>query len=340
MSKKVIFRADGNSKTGLGHLYRLFSIVEIIKNTLDYVYLTHQTTPSDIIPKDYNVRFIPDFINTEDEPDWLAVNFSPNEYIIIADGYHFSSGYQKQIKNKGYRLLYIDDLAKEHMYADIVINHSPYIQENHYSKASYTKLALGTQYALLRPSFLKEAKKQDKQVTTISNVFVCFGGADPFDLTYKSVMALIELEKVADIHIVVGGAYEHKKIFEVQNDHLTKINVYKNLSEIELLELMKLCDFAIAPASTILYELCCVKMPILSGYYVDNQELIYKGFLNNNAIYRGGNMADYEVLDFERKINEILNENSFNNQIKAQEALFDNKIALRHLNLISDLCLQ
>ncbi len=28
---KIIFRADGSAKTGLGHLYRLFAIVEMVK---------------------------------------------------------------------------------------------------------------------------------------------------------------------------------------------------------------------------------------------------------------------------------------------------------------------
>ena len=57
---------------------------------------------------------------------------------------------------------------------------------------------------------------------------------------------------------------------------------------------MQKCNFAVAPASTILYELLCVKMPIFSGFYVDNQELIYKGFLNKEVIYKGENMKDYQ----------------------------------------------
>ena len=98
------------------------------------------------------------------------------------------------------------------------------------------------------------------------------------------------------------------------------------------------CNFAIAPASTILYELCCVKMPILSGFYVDNQELIYKGFLNNNTIYKGDDMKDFQVSDFVNSIENILNENGFDQQIKAQKTLFDDKIASRHLNSIKSLC--
>lgn len=335
MTKKVIFRADGSSTTGLGHLYRLFSLVEIVKDTLVFVFLTHETSTDSVIPDAYNKVIIPQNISTENEPEWLAENFSPKEYIIIADGYQFIASYQKNIKQKGYSLIYIDDLAKEHMYADVVINHSPYIKETHYKKEPYTKLALGTKFALLRPLFLK-ATKQDRIIITIDCAFICFGGADPFNLTLKAVEALLQLQTFKKINVVLGGAYKHKDIFDLEEKHLEIIKTYRNLSEVDLIKIMKQCNFAIAPASTILYELSCVKMPIFSGFYVDNQELIYKGFLGNKAIYRGGNMKDYQVSDFVNHIETILKELKFNSQIEAQKALFDDKIASRHLNLIKE----
>ena len=79
-------------------------------------------------------------------------------------------------------------------------------------------------------------------------------------------------------------------------------------------------------------------MPILSGFYVDNQELIYKGFISKEAIYKGENLRDYQVSDFVNKIEVILKENKFNDQIDAQKALFDDKIKFRLFNLIKGLC--
>ena len=335
MSKTILFRADGNATTGLGHLYRLFSLVEIVKETLDFVFLTYETSTDSVIPKAYNKAIIPKNINIEDEPEWLATNFSPKEFIIIADGYQFIASYQKHIKQKGFSLIYIDDLAKEYMYADVVINHSPYIQETHYKKEPYTKLALGTKYALLRPLFLK-ATKQDRTINTIDCAFICFGGADPFNLTLKAVKALLQLQTFKKINVVLGGAYKHKEIFDLEETHPEIIKTYRNLSEVDLIKVMKQSNFAIAPASTILYELSCVKMPIFSGFYVDNQELIYKGFLDNKAIYKGGNMKDYQVSNFVNHIKNILKELKFNSQIEAQKALFDSQIASRHLNLIKE----
>lgn len=337
MAKKIIFRADGTSTTGLGHLYRLFSLVEIVRNSIDFVFITHESSTDSVIPKVYKKVIIPKRITVEEEPEWLATNFSPKDYIVIADGYQFIAPYQKHIKQKGYKLIYIDDLAKEHMYADVVINHSPYIQEKSYEKEATTRLALGTKYALIRPLFLKEAKN-NKVINSIDSAFVCFGGADPYNLTLKAVKALLKISKFESIHVVLGGAYEHNGISDLEEKYSNIITTYRNLSEEDLLNTMRQCNFAIVPASTILYEICCVKMPVLSGFYVDNQELIYKGFLKNEVIYKGENMKDYQVSHFVNKIESILEEDKFNVQIEAQKVLFDENITCRHLNLIKNLC--
>ncbi len=334
MTKKIIFRADGSSTTGLGHLYRLFSLVEIVKESIEFIFLTHETSTASVIPNRYHKSIIPKEITIAEEPNWLLSNFSPQKHLVIADGYQFDSKYQKSVKEKGYKLIYIDDLAKEHMYADVVINHSPYLKEEHYTKEPYTALALGTQYALLRPLFLEQAKKESK-INKIDSAFVCFGGADPYNLTQKAVEGLLQIPEFKNIHVVLGGAYKHQDIFSLQEEYSQVIKLHKNLSEEELVSVMKHCNFAIAPASTILYELSCFKIPILSGFYVDNQELIYKGFTDNQAIYKGSNFKNYNAKDFTLRVKKILENSDYEEKINAQKILFDNKIASRHLNLIN-----
>ncbi|MCK0108285.1 UDP-2,4-diacetamido-2,4,6-trideoxy-beta-L-altropyranose hydrolase [Flavobacteriaceae bacterium S0825] len=336
MIKKVIFRADGSSTTGLGHLYRLFSLVEIVKDTLDFVFLTHETTTNSVISKTYHKAIIPREINIEDEPEWLAANFLPEEHIIIADGYQFNSLYQKKVKQKGYNLIYIDDLAKEYMYADVVINHSPYIQEKRYNKEPNTKLALGTKYALLRPLFLEEATK-DRTINVIDSAFVCFGGADPINLTLIAVKALLQIPTFKKIHVVLGGAYKHIEIFDLEVKHSDKIKTHKNLSEERLIKVMQQCNFAVAPASTILYELSCIKMPILSGYFVDNQKNIYKGLVKEKTIIEGGDLTKYTSSDFKQEISSAINKNRAESFIAHQKNLIDGNSKNRFLGLINGL---
>ncbi|APY08478.1 UDP-2,4-diacetamido-2,4,6-trideoxy-beta-L-altropyranose hydrolase [Winogradskyella sp. J14-2] len=337
MKKRIIFRADGDASTGLGHLYRLFGLVEVLKDSFDFVFVTKASSTFSVIPKSYKTHFIPEHIDFKDEVTWLSQSYNPNDHITIVDGYQFNSTYQKKIKDKGYTLVYIDDLASEHIFADLVINHSPYLTEKHYKKEPYTKLALGTRYALLRPGFLKEAKLE-RNIKSIDSAFVCFGGADPFNLTYKAVTALLQLNRIKKISVVLGGAYKFNEILELKNTHPLKIDLYKNLSENELIKVMKNCNFAIVPASTILFEICCIKMPVLSGFYVENQELIYKGFLNKKSIYEGGDMSKFKALDFHRIVKNLLLKNDYSLYVSHQKVLFDKMIKERHVNLIKSLC--
>lgn len=331
--KRIICRADGNANTGLGHLYRLFALYEIYKDYYNVVFVTKADTTLEVIPEHYNKEIIPQNISTLEEPDWLSKMFFSENDIIIADGYQFVSSYQKRIKEFGFYLIYIDDLTKEYMYADVVINHSPYVLESNYKSELYTTFALGTQYAILRPCFLKETQIK-RNIEKINRAFVCFGGADSLNLSLTAVTALLKFKEFNEIHVVLGGAYKHNEIVELSKQHFTKLFLHKNLSEEKLLQTMKLCNFAIAPASTICYELCCVKMPILSGYFVDNQKFIYKGFSKEGAIYAGGDFLNYSVKEFENQIINILETNDYNPYTINQSRLFDNEIKSRFLKLI------
>lgn len=334
--KQIIFRADGNVKTGLGHLFRLFAILEMVREDYSYVYFTRPDSTVAVIPEHYNYKLLPEHLDLNDEAIWFSGFYNPKETVVIADGYQFNSTYQKMIKEKGFKLIYIDDLASEYMYADVIINHSPHVKDGDFKSEPYTKFALGTEYSILRPLFL-EAAKQKRVIKKIDSAFVCFGGADPYNLSLKAAEACLKLSNFKQIHVVLGGAYQHRDIFSLEKVNSDKLKTYKNLSEKELIKVMKLCHFAIAPASTILYELCCIKMLILSGYYVENQKNIYKGLAKLNVIYEGGDFRKVTNEDFELMIASLLKSTLHNTYLENQSKLFDGNSTRRVLGLVNGL---
>ena len=234
--KQILFRADGNSKTGLGHLYRIFALIEMLKVHYDCTLITRADSELVIIPKTYNYKVMPSKIDVSNEGKWLSEHFKTTE-VIIADGYDFDSIYHQQLKKHGFKLIYIDDLTTTKMYADVVVNHSLVVKPENFTAEPYTKFALGPKYAMLRPKFI-EISKERKEISTIENVFVSFGGADFFDLTSKSVKALIDIDSIKEIHVLIGAAYKHKEIFTLENGN-NQIIIHKNLPETEVLEVMK-----------------------------------------------------------------------------------------------------
>ncbi|SDW45597.1 UDP-2,4-diacetamido-2,4,6-trideoxy-beta-L-altropyranose hydrolase [Lutibacter oricola] len=334
---KILFRADGNSEIGLGHLYRLLAVAEMCKDYFDFVFLTKSDSFLDVIPKNFRLKTIPENITINEEPKWLSNNYKAKNYLIIADGYQFVSTYQKLLKKHGYLLVYIDDLTSEHMFADVVVNHSPGLTKSNFKGEFYTKYALGINYAMLRPKFLAESLVY-REITKIDKAFVCFGGADYLDLSLKATKALLEISQVTEIHVILGGAYKSSEIFKLAKDY-PEINLYQNLGEAELFQIMKQCNFAIAPASTILYELCSIKIPVLSGFFVDNQRHIYNYFSSKKVVFSGGNFSTYTVEIFKSKIQSIILNKNYKTFIDKQQQLFNGESQINFLNLINNLFL-
>ncbi|WP_417195748.1 UDP-2,4-diacetamido-2,4,6-trideoxy-beta-L-altropyranose hydrolase [Bizionia sp.] len=317
MSKrKILCRADGNSSIGLGHMYRMLAIAEFFKNEYDIIFVTKKDSSTSIIPKAYKISYIPEDVSTQDEPRWLSNNFTILENIIIADGYQFVSSYQRGIKREGFKLIYIDDLVKEHMYADVVINHSPKISVSDYQSEKYTKFALGLDYALLRPVFLAQTKLK-REIKNIDSVFLCFGGADKDNFTLKMYNLLRKMNFIKEIHIIIGAAYKHS-IKDFKDDRAI---LYNNLNENDLIEVMYKCNLAIAPTSTILLELCCINIPIISGYLEENQKKAYKALYELGAISGIGDFKKVKLTktNLKNKINLL----EIETLLKTQSQLFN-----------------
>ena len=278
---------------------------EIYKNTFDVTYITRENSEIKVIPRDYRILLIPNSVSINQEAEWLVSQFNVKKDVIIIDGYHFVGDYQKQLKNLGFYVVYVDDLVTKKLHADVIINHSPNLYRKQFDSSQNSIFALGTKYAILRPQFLEAAKK-DRKINSIDTAFVCFGGADALDLTSKAVEALLSFNEIKKIHIILGGAYKHNSIFELAEKN-SLIKIHQNLDESSLIKVMRLCNFAIVPSSTILYEICCVKMPVLSGYFVDNQKNIYSAFDDEELIYPAGDFSKYKIKDFKNRVKAILN---------------------------------
>ena len=292
LNKKVIIRVDGNSSFGLGHIYRGIALAEILKEEFTIEFITSlNTTISPIKESDFNYYYIPKSIDLLEEPIWLKENYSIDT-IVVLDGYKFKQSYQQRIKDCGFRLVYIDDLAEGTQKADLVINHSPGAKESDYKTEEYTKLALGLKYALLRKSFSNFNRELINKRGTIKNVFISFGGADNNDFSYKTAIEILKPHNKRDVNIVLGAAYNGKDIFKLAD---SRIHIHNNLSEQEVFDLMKDTDLAIVPASTISIELASLGVPMILGYYIDNQKGIYDGFIRNDTV-KGIN--DFNKLDF------------------------------------------
>ena len=324
----ILFRADGNKKIGLGHLYRIFSIIEKISELYKYKLLIKKETLTDIIPNHIDYHII------ENEFHQIE-NYKELGYkLLIADGYQFDSIYQKKIKDLDLKLIYIDDLTSEKMYADIIINHSAGLKKTDFNLSKYSKLYLGPKYALLRNPFYSPISKSKKLKNSL---FISFGGSDPFNILEKFLPIFFKNNIFDYVNVVIGKAYKKtcwlKKYREKNN-----FFIYENISALEMKNVIDSSSIAIVPSSTILYEVCSRNVPVISGYYVQNQKKIYNGFLNSRLIYGIGDMKNCSHNEILLAVNNLLGNAKTMKLLKNNQKLFfDNKSMDRILKLINSL---
>lgn len=280
-SRTIIFRADGSPSIGMGHFTRTLALAEMLHDYFHCIFATRKATEYQIseIEKICHGRI--DLPEDDAHFEDFLTQLKGDE-IVVLDNYYYTTEYQKAIKAKGCKLVCIDDMHAIHYVADVVINHAP-LRSNLFSRAVYTKLLIGLDYALLRSEFFQE---QPNRVVPkkLKKTILCIGGADFNNLTSKILDELIVIEQIEEITIVVGNSYQHfQSLTQKINDYSEnkQINLFKNLNSNDLIDQMKISDFAIVPCSTILFEAISQKIPILTGYYVDNQKNIANHLKNH-----------------------------------------------------------
>ncbi|MGI8892266.1 MAG: UDP-2,4-diacetamido-2,4,6-trideoxy-beta-L-altropyranose hydrolase [Bacteroidia bacterium] len=292
MSKpSIIFRADGNNNTGLGHVYRCLALAEMLGNEFSCSFAIFSPEEETIT----QINTICDEIVLLQDFDIHAfVNGLMGNEIVVLDGYHFNTDDQIVIKSKGCFLVCIDDLHNQHFVADVVINHSLTVSRSDYSVERNTVIYFGVDYILLRKEFLDAAKGYIEKVT-FRNPFVCFGGADSNNFSFKFSSYLKELENIDNIHVLIGSAF-NGSIEQIKSLELNKVHVYQNIEAAEIIAIMRKSDFAIVSASSIAYECASVGLPILVGYYLESQIEFYNALLSQKNVW---GLGEIQTLKFD-----------------------------------------
>lgn len=323
--KRVVLRADANNQIATGHVFRLLALAEMlsldfelifcIQNTAKYILelIKLQVDQLIILSESFDYRTA-NLSKPQTEISFDLEDIITENDIVIADGYWFKESYQLAVKEKGARLVMIDDFGYLDYHADAVINHAPSMKKNFKENLYRAKFYYGMDYALLRDCFYK-ASNRSKSPSNINKVFICFGGGNQDAIIQKIFSALDKMEVIEEVHIVTNSPQKFKSSKSIQ--------YYSNLSSLEISEVMRGCELSICPSSTIAMESFFVKMYLLTGLTAINQTFIHKGLITYENVSSVGdwNMVTEELiqkklqlaLDSWSRINDVFNY-SFDNQ--------------------------
>jgi UDP-2,4-diacetamido-2,4,6-trideoxy-beta-L-altropyranose hydrolase len=251
--KRIYFRADAGVQIGYGHFIRSLALADMLRDDFDCTFFTQTPSPYQI-EQVCNICSIVSLPSDDTRFD-LFLSYLTGDEIVVLDNYFFTSDYQLKIKEKGCKLVCIDDMHDKYYYADIVINHTNNNAEL-FDTEPYTKLCLGFSFALLRKPFLEQHVCQRIK----GRWFVSFGGSDFLNLTGKYISYLEESNYVSSIVVVIGDSYCFKESLK----HYKKVIVKQNLSAEQMAEEMSVAEYAVLPSSSVCIEAlaCGCKSPV------------------------------------------------------------------------------
>ena len=130
---------------------------------------------------------------------------------VVVDLPGLTPSFQLDLRGNEARLMVVDDDgACGRYHAHAIVNPNVHAQPDLYTNRDKDcLLLLGSSFALLRPEFPPASRPAPRSVQAVRRILVTFGGADPGDVTSKTV-ALLSRARLRDaqIRVILGPAYE------------------------------------------------------------------------------------------------------------------------------------
>jgi UDP-2,4-diacetamido-2,4,6-trideoxy-beta-L-altropyranose hydrolase len=276
----ILIRADANRDIGSGHLMRCIALGQMLQDKGHSVYFISKTLNKYFLGRlkkeVFNYFIIDDKLSlSDDAKKTIEAGKNISADWIITDGYVFTTDYQQEIKNSGFKLMCIDDMAKYHFVSDIILNQNLNAENIFkYSCEDYTKLLLGVENVLLRREYrnLKDYKREIN--SECKNILISLGGSDPENHTAKILKSLNHFYSYPlNIRILLGPDYAFKNALnELVKNSVHKIELLE--SQENLIPFIQWCDAAISSSGSIVWEFAVLGTPLIVIPIADNQEPI------------------------------------------------------------------
>ena len=323
--RKIYLWADADHEIGFGHFVRSLSLANILKERFDCTFFTK--TPSKYQRNEVEkVCKLVELPEGDERFDIFQSQLDGSE-IVVLDNYFFRTDFQKEIKRKGCKIVSLDGMTDKHQVADIVICQQPNLTIGDFSVEPYTKVCIGIPYVLLRKEFYEAGTYQRKEPSPDGkDIVVAFGGADKYGITSKVAESLMKSPHVKNITAIVGDAYDGCTT-------IPGVKYMRNLGASEIVDLFLASDAAVLPTSTITKEALACRMPVIGGYFVDNQYETYLAYVRNGWVIGVGSFLDKKVLS---RINEAI-EKMADKPSKITEQVVDPNTPARYIELFNEL---
>jgi UDP-2,4-diacetamido-2,4,6-trideoxy-beta-L-altropyranose hydrolase len=269
----ILFRCDGSSELGFGHVFRCLALADELKDNhdCDVVFAVLQENKAVELIKNHTYH-----VETTDYArkdfvygDWLnsiVHKNSPYAFIFdVRDDLPLET--LSRFREKGILIVTIDDPTDRRLLADLVF-YPPVSQVKAMNWEGFTgQLYVGWEWVVLRREFSQNRKNSIKRINEASkskilNILVTMGGSDPKGMTLKAIKALIDVDNQFEATIILGPGFVHReRLNELLKNFPHSYRIYENISNIA--GIMAESDLAVASFGVTAYELAAIGVPAI-----------------------------------------------------------------------------
>lgn len=273
----VLFRVDGSSHLGLGHVMRCLAFAQGLEGIgvgAVFVVRDYARDVAEIIRQHgHAVQTIPGDCSFREDAS-LTLRFADQRKInllvtdlsntdIMADLSKYGE-YLREMKGGGKFLVTIDDINEIAFPSDIMVNPNYGAERMNYNLNGATRFLLGPCYFIFRQEFMDTAAANREIKKEARNILVAVAGSDPLNLTEKVVRALSKLENISSLNVrVVLGIDQYNSARHGLEERLGNLGGNCELlgrSE-NMAELMLWSDLAITGGGLTKYETAITGTP-------------------------------------------------------------------------------
>jgi CMP-N-acetylneuraminic acid synthetase/spore coat polysaccharide biosynthesis predicted glycosyltransferase SpsG len=292
--KLIIIHVVGRPDLGLGHVYRGLTIAnELVGH--DIVFLISEL--DELALKLINMQNYKVVIYKNDK--LLKTIFDINPDCIINDILDTNEEYTKAIKEQKIAQINFEDMGAGIKNVNLVIN--ALFEDKRKSK----RILSGSNYVCLRDEFYWSKPITFKK--EVKNLFICFGGTDPSNLTCRviSVLAKIWQKYNITINLICGPGYIFTEELEKVAKIYDKINIKVIKATSKISKYMMDSDIAITSGGRTVYELTALHVPTM--VICSNTREITHNFANiENGIENLGHHQELSDKDLEVKFERLV----------------------------------
>lgn len=325
MEKTVIFRVDGGNiySVAMGHVFKCVRIARFLREKNVKCLFVMKNYPEGVnIVNSYGfeVKLLDKVISIHEEKKKVVSLSNDSNALLYVDLRNNKKDIIEFANRKGITTVVYEDVNIEDIEPTLLINPSMscIIENIYHPPKKNTRYLLGTEYVVLDP--LLNAYKRKIFSPVIQDLFTCFGGADPGNMSSIILNVLLTGNDTFNIILALGPAFMHyDEIYKIlaekdERKRVTLITDCKDLAPIQTE-----CDAAITSGGTITYESIALRIPTLVIPSIDSEARNIAPLIDKGLIM--GIKKDIACIDNE-ELSEVIDK--FVRDIKARQRLYEN----------------